>query len=276
MQARQEAERQTARGRPARAVPRPAAGWALALLIALAGCGGGDRGSVGSAAEVPLYRLSTLVALDPGLRERGVGVAFSLEAASLVADTLLVREAPQDDAPVLARLIRSFGSDYVLDAASPAAQGGGIEFGYEAVGLPLLEVAPGRDAPEWLHVHYATGPRGDPLTGWVRFEPDHVDVLFWSDRLRQVPLFFAYEDSIAFHSAPDGPAVTLRLAPLEGTELFDYIMYPLEVDGPWMRVEVVTPSNYCFDPVAPRRDTAWVRYLDEGERPRVWYYTRGC
>ena len=43
-----------------------------------------------------------------------------------------------------------------------------------------------------------------------------------------------------------------------------------------MEVEVVTPSDYCFDPPTPTRDTAWIRHLDEAGRPRVWYHTRGC
>jgi hypothetical protein len=90
------------------------------------------------------------------------------------------------------------------------------------------------------------------------------------------PLFFIDPDSIGFHAEPGGGRVSLTLAPHVSPQRFDYILYPLDTVGPWMRVEVVSPSNYCFDPEAPARDTVWIRHLDAAARPRVWYHTRGC
>jgi hypothetical protein len=110
----------------------------------------------------------------------------------------------------------------------------------------------------------------------VSNDPGRVEVLLWSERLPELPLFFLDPDSIRFHDSPEGPRVGVQLTSADGPERFDYIMHPLETRGPWMRVEVVTPKDYCFDPPAPLRDTVWVRYLDNGAEPRLWYYTRGC
>jgi hypothetical protein len=123
---------------------------------------------------------------------------------------------------------------------------------------------------------YALAPDSTPLAGWVRNDTTQVSHFLWSDRLSESPLFFLDPDSIAFHASPEGPTVALELVPADDLDRFDYIMHALETRGAWMKAEVVSPSDYCFDPPAPRRDTVWIRYLDGGGRPRVWYFTRGC
>lgn len=43
-----------------------------------------------------------------------------------------------------------------------------------------------------------------------------------------------------------------------------------------MQVEVAIPSDACAPHVIARRDTAWIRYLDDAAQLRVRYPTRGC
>lgn len=220
-----------------------------------------------------LQRVATLAAAEPPLRERGVGVVFPVEPN----DTLDVRAEPADAAPLIARLHRAPTGEYTLEAGPDAANGGAMDFSYEEVGLPLLEPAgTSPDAEGWMRVHYALDSAGAPMDGWVRADAERVGLLTWRDHLPTLPLFFLDADSIAFHAEVDGARLDIPLAPDGGQERFDYILHPLETRGEWMRAELVTPKDYCFDSPAPRRDTVWVRYLDEGGEPRLWYYTRGC
>jgi hypothetical protein len=175
---------------------------------------------------------------------------------------------------------------------------GALEFSYEEVGLPIDSLAtdpragddrragaraamPGseplsrQDLSGWARVVYGY-LSGDRLFGWVRLQPRYA-VTLWPDALPTHVLFFA--DSIPFriHATPGGDVVRFPLAyDPPGSNRVDYIMHPLETDGPWMRVRAVTPSDYCADPPTPRDTTGWIRYLDDASRPRVWYFTRGC
>jgi hypothetical protein len=151
-----------------------------------------------------------------------------------------------------------------------------LEFGYEEMGLPVLEIRSGAQRMEWLRVHYGLAADGEPRTGWVPFPQPRLEFLSWAERLPELPLFFLDPDSIRFHGAMEGPDEPISLVRGGGSQRFDYILYPLETRGQWMRVEVVTPSDYCVDPSAPRRDTTWIRHLKQDGRPRVWYNTRGC
>ena len=214
-------------------------------------------------------------------QERGAGVVFFRDAflgGPSGSDTITVLAAPDPRSDPVARfrLQRdSFTWDYVLEAREAAAEGAVLEYGYEEWGLPVLARRGDVGGP-WMQVRYATGPSGEALTGWVNFDPARLDFLSWTERLAEVPLYFLDPDSVRFFEAPEGTAVEVPLAEDGSDRRFDYVLNPLESRGPWMRVEVVTPSNYCADPPTPRRDTLWIHHLDEAGRPRVWYYTRGC
>jgi hypothetical protein len=261
----------------------------LLLLAACAGCVGGEERPQDPseqdpplpAAAVPdpgLRRLAYPVPADGRVRWRGIGVVFPAGAGAFGqrADTISVLAAAEDGAPLVARLVRTVSYDHVMDVRDDAAEGAALEFGYEELGLPLLEVRGGAAGPEWLAVRWGATAAGEPLDGWVRNDAARVEFQLWSEILVERPLFFLAPDSIRFHESADGPRAGIPLTPQDTPQHFDYILHPLEMQGGWMRVEVVTPSDYCFDPEAPRRDTAWIRYLDDAGEPRVWYFTRGC
>ncbi|MSR36187.1 MAG: hypothetical protein EXR95_06015 [Gemmatimonadetes bacterium] len=98
-----------------------------------------------------------------------------------------------------------------------------------------------------------------------------MGVTLWDELLPGQPLFFALPpDSFRFHVAPDGADERFAI------EREQYILWPLEQSGDWMRVRAVSPSDYCAAPGAARQDTLWIRWRAETGRPRVWFYTRGC
>jgi hypothetical protein len=238
---------------------------------------------VGGVVPEPFRRVDAPRPTDWMHQERGSGVVYPsprpLYTGGGGSDTVVVLAEPTVQAPVLARLrleVDSMSWEYVLEARAEVAEGGAVEFGYEELGLPVVEARSGPQRLEWLRVYYGVGGSGEPLTGWVRYDPPRVEFLSWAERLPELPLFFPDPDSVRFHEGVEGSVRLLDLAREEGTARLDYILYPIETRGHWMRVEVVTPSDYCADPESPRHDTTWIRHVAADGRPRVWYHTRGC
>jgi hypothetical protein len=227
---------------------------------------------------------ATLVAFEAAgvpsytpMRERGIGIVHfdpGPRLAGRAADTIRVTGSAEGGG-VVARLIVDSMAVYRFEAAPGVLDApGALEFGYEEVGLPLLE-DPG--AGRW-RVHLGTRD-GEPVSGWVAMQPGRTRTL-WEELLPTMPLFFVVPpDSIRFHASQDGPAVPFTLAPRtsgDPGDPGDYILWPIETTGDWMRVRAVTPSDYCFDPPAPREDTLWIRWREGSGNPRVWFFTRGC
>ena len=197
------------------------------------------------------------------MRERGIGVA-RLELGP--PDTLIARASASPDADVLARLVLDTTGVFVFEAREGLlASPGALAFGYEEVGLPILERGDG-----WERVYLGVDSAGAPVSGWAS-GTGGAAITLWDQLLPEMPLFFALPpDSLGFHSAPEGPAQSFEL------DVDDYILWPLETRGDWMRVRAVSPSDYCAAPSAPRQDTVWIRWRTETGNPRVWFYTRGC
>jgi hypothetical protein len=116
------------------------------------------------------------------------------------------------------------------------------------------------------------------VTGWVTTVPGRTARTLWEELLPNLPLFFVVPpDSVRFHSAPNGAAAAFPVPPpTPDGQIGDYILWPVEQQGDWMRVRAVTPSDYCADPPAPREDTLWIRWREPSGNPRVWFFTRGC
>ncbi len=143
-----------------------------------------------------------------------------------------------------------------------------IETSYEESALPVDSIVAGR-----ARVLLGWDDEGRMRRAWVRLDST-VELHRWGAWLRESPLFFRDGVSADFFAAPRGARYPVVLP---GGEEPDYIMHPKRVSGQWMQVEVVTPSDYCVEDTARRRkETVWIRFLDQANRPRVWYYTRGC
>jgi len=233
--------------------------------------------------------LAPLHAQDPWPgpeRDRGRGmVSHALESldpdAWPAADTLRIHELPEKASAVIARFIfvapAPHAWSYVVEADEADIESRALEFDYEILGLPVDSIEP---EGAWVRVLYGRGPDGAPRHGWVRTQDGGGRVQLWEEILPERPLFFlGPADRIRFHDRPGGDPVEIDLAPgpVATPPTFDYRLEPLDVEGSWMKVRIVTPDDACVtEPVVAREHEAWIRYLDDRGRPRVWYYTRGC
>ena len=192
-------------------------------------------------------------------------------------DTLWIRAAPGEGAPPVA-LAFHHGYQLSLKAEREGLHDGAVEVAYEERALPVLDRAPdGR----WLEVGYAFDDEGVSWTGWVDGEDPRVEYLTWSHWLQDWDTFyFVHPGEIAFHRTPEGARVPLSPVPGAGSWQFDYALYPIRIEGRWMEVRVVSPTDYCVRldelPEEALDVTVWIEALDAGKRPRIWSWTRGC
>jgi hypothetical protein len=217
------------------------------------------------------------------VRDLGVGiVSFEPsplgEAALPWADTMVIRADPVADAPVVARFLfqvpEPFSWGYGLETGEAGVDSYGLEYGYEEQGLAADTVS-----GSWARVLYGLHTDGSPRRGWVPLEDGRTRFRFWSEILRDRPLFFRDDADLAFHEGPGGDRVAVELARRtpDPRSPFDYRLEALEVRGHWMKARLVTPDGSCDSDVGVEREhVVWIEYLDAEARPRVWYYTRGC
>lgn len=259
-------------------------------LCAAAACEVEER----AAPDAPVPRAAPPVAVvtfhptAPGPRHRealpdwDIGVGFVRippapdgPPGTAAADTFPILAEPRTGAPLVAR---AFHREWQLEieAARPGLVSGALETGYEETALPVLEAGAGG---EWLRVSYAFDSAGTAVTGWVDGTDSAVEIVTWTSWLASGAFFFLEADSIAFFEEPEGPALPLALEPGQGTQRFDYTLYDIRTQGAWMEVRVASPSDYCVDDATSAESggtNAWIRFLDEEGRPRIWYHTRGC
>jgi hypothetical protein len=194
------------------------------------------------------------------------------------ADTVVIRSDPVASAPVIARFVYTFAESHEADAPwgwrTETTEAGliaaDVEFDYEQKGLPVDSIA-----GDWVRVIYALTQNGEPRMGWTRLRAT-LDAQRWTTILVARNLYFFDDASPAFYSSPGGARVNIALARDQDSKRPDYTIVPEEISGPWMRVRIITPSNYCADPPNPIEHTTWIRFLDDRGRPRVFYASRGC
>lgn len=227
--------------------------------------------------------------------DRGVGIiSFALPSAPMMAypfaDTLVIHEGPSVRSPVLAHFLfqvpEPFIWAYTLEANETAVTSNALEYDYEMDGLPIDSIGSvpagsprgGASASGWVRVVYGFAADGEPRIGWVHNVEGHTRVRLWADELPTRSLFFVGPEArIAFHDAPGGDRVLFDLRRHGDDGPLDYRLDPIETDGRWMKVRVVTPDASCsVEQVEASAGVVWIEYLDERGRPRVWYYTRGC
>ena len=188
------------------------------------------------------------------------------------AATDVIRAAPSARADTIALLVR----DSLCIANDPCVRSYSrmIEFDPEVPGWAVLRFS---DDSAWAQVTLAPFDSAGP-TGWVALRDDSAKVLLWSRILPNKSLYFLRPIDVAFYAAPvESARVERTLVRHANSDEYNYIMTPLEVRGAWLRVALLTPSPMCEWPepkVTP--DTLWIRFLTADNRPRVFYYTRGC
>lgn len=217
------------------------------------------------------HLMDSALGLDPG---RGI-VALRSESdappGAHLRDSLPLYAAPDAPTPVawFVQNIEATDTEPLIIRASSAVRPNVMEFAYEEAGLPSDSLsADGR----WARVIYGFAVSGSPLSAWVSLENGRAARHEWTAILADQPLFFLPAELPAFFDRPNGTRLDIALS---GKPRADYVMYPEQQQGDWMRVRVVSPSDSCSENSgAPR--TAWIRFLQSNGRPRVWYHTRGC
>jgi hypothetical protein len=228
---------------------------------------------------LPILLAAAILSIDGHTTaDRGKGVVAL--ASQFASDTLVVLSQPNVGAPPVARLaftVLGSSYEYTLAVEQKDVVQNAIAFAYEEVGLPYDSLDIKRGWARVIYGHRTEARGGEPLIGWVRLEGGRTMHRDWVDLFYTVPLFFKDGLEPAFFDEPDGPPATdFAPEPGEAEGSLDYAMYALETKGAWMRVRVVTPSDECAKPDRPKKIELWIRYLDEGGRPLVWFHTRGC
>ena len=259
----------------------------LGALAAVVACASEPRGSSTADSVTPDAPAAAPIAnwrsvawqpyagVDPG--DLGIGVAFLRRAENKAAtpgtDTLLLRAQPRADAPAVAALlfrVNDVGVTSYELAAADSLRPNLAEYGYEESGVPFDSV----DASgQWVHGIAGFASDSSARTGWIDTRQAGVGLVRWTEQLVDRPIFFARPDVVALFAEPDSSKPLSR--PPVNNDAYD--MKSLQVRGPWMKVEIATPSLNCEpDSVAQKKRTGWIRYLDKKGRPNIWYYTRGC
>jgi hypothetical protein len=232
----------------------------------------------GCAEKTPPERLQQIPWQGSGadsVADRGIGVLFpagpALADSSHPTDSLFFRAVPAPSA----RLVGAFLREPLATAGWMYAILGPrgtvpnlLEYGYEEAGVPIDSVA-----GQWVRVIFGFDSAGMAQHGWAQVQPGRDSLLLWAEHLPAQPLFFFDREAAAIYALPGQGE---RPFPIQTGPDRDYIMYGDERQGPWLKVRIVSPSDYCNDPSQPATWTGWIRYLRDDGRPRVWYYTRGC
>lgn len=255
-------------------------GRTLYLVLGLAGCADGAQpplpppgvAEVGPALlQVPAHGGDTFRPRDFGVGVVARSSVIPDGLAEGMTDTLRFLARPEPEAPIVGGLVVRREGAYGWSHWALLQSGDVpnlLEYGYEEIGVPLLAITTDR---AWAQVVFGHGPGGTPRTGWASVESGAVDLVLWRDLLPTFPLFLLPTSS-GLHVARDGAPLDGGLPDAED----DYILHVEAREGDWLQVRLVTPADYCQDPVSPAIRRGWVRYLDTAGRPTVWYYTRGC
>ena len=259
----------------------------LAVLAAVIACASEPRGSstADSSAQVapvvaPIATWRSVAwqpyaGVDPG--DLGIGVAFLRRAedkgATAGTDTLILHAEPREGAPATAALlfrVNDVGVTSYELAALDSLRPNLAEYGYEESGVPFDSV----DASgQWVRGIVGFLPDSSARTGWIDTRQRGVGLVRWTEQLVDRPIFFARADLASLFADADSS----KPLPRPPTTNDAYDMKSLDVRGPWMKVQIATPSLNCEPDSAPQKiRTGWIRYLDPKGRPNVWYYTRGC
>jgi len=213
-----------------------------------------------------------------GHGDPGIGIVYFKGGAGygrVRADTLLIRARPDSGSAVVGAFLyteHKAGISWGYSVGAPVRlRPNVLEFGYEESGIPLDSLAV---ASSWGRVILGFHKDGAPYHGWMSLDSARVKYLLWRKVLAGNDVFFLPGEAPRFYAKPGGAEVPLSVK--TGSNA-DYILHPLEVRGPWLRVRVAEPADICGSDAAKSRTAeAWIRYLRADGRPLVWYYTRGC
>lgn len=206
---------------------------------------------------------------------RGIGVV-SVPTSSGSYDIPVLSE-PTDGADQIASLaveISSVAKKFSVDGDA-IVENALFEFTSEHLGLPIESIE-----GKWLKVRLGNDASGHHLSGWISNSPSLL-VEKWDTYLPSKATFLATCDKPVLYTSPEGevfyPDVKYLYVNITKTKRPDYRINYLEVDGEWLKVQFVTPSDLCGGGSQATVITeGWVPFLLDDKSPAVWFYPRGC
>ncbi|MCX6828310.1 MAG: hypothetical protein NT002_03390 [candidate division Zixibacteria bacterium] len=218
-------------------------------------------------------------------KDYGIGViyfsAHGVNSSSFQTDSMSIFAEPSRSSKIIAKLrqIAPKGDkapyQYIVTPSMRGVSKNIVEFAYEESGLPFDSV---NETRNWVRAVYGLSDSNISYKGWVEVQSPHTEIIFWSVKLKQRDVFFLSISPVPkFFDEPNGNEVEFPLVEFKyGERRYNYIMHPLKSEGSWLQVLVVTPSDFCENPLNPKKKILWIRYLDDSGRPLVFYYSRGC
>lgn len=147
-----------------------------------------------------------------------------------------------------------------------------FEFEYESFGLPIIEIK-----NRYFKVLYGYDQTHRKLIGFIPIDTINYGYRLWDKFfLEGTPIFFKRDLALEFFDRINGEKINIGLETIpDGSGRKNYIMYPLRIERKWMKVKLVTPSDYCAE-VESKISEVWINYLNKDCELRIWYYVRGC
>lgn len=139
-------------------------------------------------------------------------------------------------------------------------------------GLPILEFSPDS---LWVKVSLDCRKKENPSTGWISIN-SRLHLKLWPDFFSEegVAIYFMKDEWIQFYSVADSTkSISYKL--VYDRKSPDYSMRVRKVLGRWMEVDLETPSTFMIPPEEQKdiqKIRVWIQFLDENDRPKVWYY----
>ena len=151
-----------------------------------------------------------------------------------------------------------------------------LEFEYEVWGLPIIQINNNK-----AKLLIGKDKYSKSVYGWLNLKQNNIDYYLWNNFLLKKDLFIIDNKNIKFYNKPNGKIVLFKIYKkenkLSNEQELNYILHPLEIKGIWMKVLLVTPSNYCNEKTKNTRETiVWIKYINNDGKLNVWYYPRGC
>lgn len=126
--------------------------------------------------------------------------------------------------------------------------------------------------------------------GWVKKDSKGIGYCLWSSLIPYQKTIFSIskkdrENRIVFFKTPDGEILNIQIPKMEEL-IYEYKNEIIKVydcdliptgrvsNRTWLQIDISFPHDEGQDDFECHRIRAWIRYLDDSDRPLVWYHTR--
>jgi hypothetical protein len=215
--------------------------------------------------------------------DKGIGLVFFSEhgpySSSFQSDSMMIYDNQDESSRIIAKFllivpVNKNAYQYSVRQLFSIGKQNFVEYGYEVDGMPFDSL---NESSNWARVIFSIQSDSVLNKGWIKL---HVSKNFflWSKELLKHNLFFVpLLATPIFYEKPNGNEYEFSLEKFkQGERRYNYAMHPIRAEGQWLQVLVVSPTDFCDQPINPRKATLWIKYLDENGRPKVFYYSRGC